>query len=122
MVDQDAGMPRVYLARHGNSPGIYSQHQTLIFLSIGETEWTKSGRYTGITELELTTDEIKQVLGSGQILIGPGKLIVSPRKRAQATIDLLFDELGKDALGKETVTMTEELAKWDYGANMKAPF
>lgn len=91
----------------------------------GETEWTKSGRYTGITELELTENGVQQVLGTGKILVGPGKLIdrvklahvfISPRKRAQATFDLLFDRVGKEALVKdEKVTTTEELAEWDYG-------
>ena len=91
----------------------------------GETEWTKNGRYTGITELELTENGVKQVLGSGKILVGPGKLIdptklthvfVSPRKRAQTTFELLFGGAGKEALFKERkVTTTEELAEWDYG-------
>lgn len=91
----------------------------------GETEWSKNGRYTGITELELTEDGIQQVLGTGKILIGPGMLIdpvklahvfISPRKRAQTTFDLLFDRLDKEALVKdEKVTTTEELAEWDYG-------
>ena len=68
---------------------------------------------------------MKQVLGTGKILVGPGKLIdpaklahvfVSPRKRAQVTLDLLFEGAGKDGLIKEhKVTTTEELAEWDYG-------
>ena len=59
------------------------------------------------------------------MLIGPGKLIdpaklahvfVSPRKCAQTTFDLLFDGVGKDALvNSNKVTLTEELAEWDYG-------
>lgn len=91
----------------------------------GETEWTKDGRHTGITELELTEYGVQQVLGTGKVLIGPGKLIdpmklahvfISPRKRAQTTFDLLFDGVGKEALVKdEKVTTTEELAEWDYG-------
>ena len=94
-------------------------------LTKGETEWTINGRYTGITELELTENGIKQVLETGKILIGPGKLVdplrlahafISPRKRAQTTFDLLFDGAGKEALLKdEKVTTTEELAEWDYG-------
>lgn len=107
MSDKDAGTPRVYLARHG------------------ETEWTKNGRYTGVTELELTENGVRQVLGSGKIIVGPGKLIdpaklahvfISPRKRAQTTFDLLFNGAGKEILQKENkVSTTEELAEWDYG-------
>lgn len=101
------------------------KHQTLMFPSIGETEWSKNGRFIGITELELTPDGVNQVLGTGHTVIGPGKLIdpaklahvfISPRKRAQVTFDLLFDGAGKDALVDEgKVTTTEELAEWNYG-------
>ena len=108
MPDKDAGTPRVYLARHG------------------ETEWTKNGRYTGITELELTENGVRQVLGSSKMLIGPGKLIdpgrlahvfISPRKRAQQSFDFLFDGAGKKSLlERRSVTTTEALAEWDYGA------
>ena len=107
MADKDAGTPRVYLARHG------------------ETEWTKNGRYTGITELELTENGVRQVLGTGKMLVGPGKLIdpgklahvfVSPRKRAQVTFDLLFDGVGKESLVRSgKVSTSEALAEWDYG-------
>ena len=86
----------------------------------GETEWSKSGRFTGITELELTENGIKQVLGTGKILVGTGKLIdptklthifISPRRRAQKTYDLLFNDIGE----KTKVNTTDELAEWDYG-------
>lgn len=86
----------------------------------GETEWSKSGRFTGITELELTENGTKQVLGTGKILIGTGKLIdptklahifISPRRRAQKTYELLFNDIGKNI----KVNTTNELAEWDYG-------
>ncbi|KAL8794182.1 MAG: hypothetical protein Q9195_003250 [Heterodermia aff. obscurata] len=106
MSDKDAGTPRVYLARHG------------------ETEWTKNGRYTGITELELTQTGERQVLGSGKMLVGTGKLIepsklakiwVSPRKRAQRTYDLLFED-SLDIVDVKTDLRCNLLAEWDYGA------
>ena len=131
MPDKDAGTPRVYLARHGDqsplnirflNPPLELLTQTKIS---GETEWTKNGRYTGITELDLTEDGVQQVRGSGQMVVGPGKLIdpaqlahvfISPRKRAQMTFGLLFDGAGKDALEREgKISTTEELAEWDYG-------
>ena len=59
------------------------------------------------------------------MLVGSGKLIdpnrfshvfVSPRQRAQKTFDLLLGDSQKDALLKEgKVTITEDIAEWDYG-------
>ncbi|PWY84817.1 phosphoglycerate mutase [Aspergillus heteromorphus CBS 117.55] len=107
MPDKDAGTPRVFLYRHG------------------ETEWSKSGRYTGTSEIELTQDGVNQVLASGKILVGAGKLIdpakvarvfVSPRSRAVHTFQLAFTEADRQALtdaGK--VDRTERLAEWGYG-------
>lgn len=128
MSDKDAGTPRVFLARHGSPPSKPENYQKRVadfYFLKGETEWTKNGRYTGITELELTEDGVNQVLASGKTVVGPGKLIdptklahvfISPRIRAQKTFDLLFDGVGKETLVKDgKVTTTEELAEWDYG-------
>ncbi len=58
------------------------------------------------------------LVGSGK-LIDPSKLthiFVSPRQRAQKTLDLLLGDDQKDALVKEgRVTITEDIAEWDYG-------
>ncbi|KAI9670915.1 MAG: hypothetical protein M1817_003800 [Caeruleum heppii] len=107
MADQNAATPRVYLARHG------------------ETEWTKNGRYTGITELELTETGRKQVSGTAKVIVGSGKLIdpaklahvfISPRKRAHTTFEILFADAGQSGLEDEKkVTTTQKLAEWDYG-------
>ncbi|CAG8954640.1 hypothetical protein HYFRA_00004560 [Hymenoscyphus fraxineus] len=104
MSDLDATTPRVFLARHG------------------ETEWTKNGRYTGSTELELTPNGIKQVTSTAAQLVGPGNLIdynrliqifVSPRKRAQQTFQHLFRIDTTTSLDK--VELTEDITEWDYG-------
>ncbi|MCJ1349274.1 hypothetical protein MMC31_007510 [Peltigera leucophlebia] len=109
MSDLDATTPRVFLARHG------------------ETEWTKNGRYTGKTDLDLTLEGISKVRATGTQLVGAGKLIdstrvasvwVSPRKRAQQTFHLLFNDgdggdRGSDIADK--VTLTEDIREWDYG-------
>ncbi|KAI4158626.1 MAG: hypothetical protein LQ342_007278 [Letrouitia transgressa] len=106
MSDLDATTPRVFIARHG------------------ETEWTKNGRYTGTTDLELTPGGISQVRAVGTQLFGPGKLIdsarvvrvwVSPRKRAQQTYSLLFSGGDRDSDIADKVTFTEDIAEWDYG-------
>ena len=107
MSDQNAGTPRVFIARHG------------------ETEWTINGRCTGKSELPLTENGKKQVLGTQDILVGTGKLIdpakfahifVSPRQRAQSTLDLLIGPEIKERLQQAgKITTTEDIAEWDYG-------
>ncbi|KAI3317545.1 phosphoglycerate mutase [Xylariaceae sp. AK1471] len=107
MSDQDATTPRVFLCRHG------------------ETEWTLNGRYTGVTDLDLTANGMNQVRGSGAFLVGPGKLIepdsvagvfVSPRKRAQTTYSLLFGgNVDHSQVPADRVTVTEDIAEWNYG-------
>ncbi|KAF7517024.1 hypothetical protein G7054_g13933 [Neopestalotiopsis clavispora] len=112
MSDLDAATPRVFLA----------QMLTKRCNITGETEWTKTGQYTGKSDLELTAAGIRQVTGTAAQLVGPGKLIdptanvlhifVSPRKRAQQTYDCLFDKSGPLA---ECTTVTEDIAEWSYG-------
>ena len=106
MSDRNATTPRVYLYRHG------------------ETAWTLSGQHTGTTDLALTDNGAKQVLASGKHLVGPGKLIdpaklahvfVSPRKRAGQTFQLAFEDLKKSLEDAGKVSVTADLAEWDYG-------
>lgn len=86
----------------------------------GETTWAKSGRYTGRTEIDLTPIGAVQVSATAMMLVGPGKLLdpsrlvhvfVSPRKRATRTFELLLS----GAVEKSNVTLTEDIAEWDYG-------
>ncbi|KAJ5092478.1 hypothetical protein NUU61_007348 [Penicillium alfredii] len=107
MPDKDAGTPRVFLYRHG------------------QTEWSKSGRYTGVSELELTEDGVQQVLASGKMIVGSGKLIdpsniahvyISPRRRATQTFDIAFNDADKQSLkDAEKVSETDRLSEWNYG-------
>lgn len=57
-------------------------------------------------------------MGSGK-LIDPSKfahVFISPRHRAVQTLDILLGDAQKDALMKEgKVTITEDIAEWDYG-------
>ncbi|KAL9001537.1 MAG: hypothetical protein Q9169_000112 [Polycauliona sp. 2 TL-2023] len=80
-----------------------------------------NGRYTGITDLELTPAGVNQVMATGTRLVGPGKLIdpasiahvwVSPRKRARQTCQLIFN--GVDDI-TDKLTLTNDIAEWDYG-------
>jgi len=102
--------------------------------SPGETEWTISGQQTGKTDIPLTSKGESQVLSTVTALIGKGKLLdpssvaqvfVSPRVRARRTFELLFaddcvsaltaDESHTIAKAGALVTVTEQIAEWDYG-------
>jgi len=111
--------PRVFIVRHG------------------ETEWSLNGRHTGTTELPLTANGEKRIRATGRALIGDDRLIipknlahiyVSPRRRAQRTLELL--EIGcreklpweksrqhgdEDIRTNAGVQITEDIREWDYG-------
>lgn len=107
MSDQDEATPRVFIVRHG------------------ETEWAKSGRYTGTTDIELTPRGIAQVSSMAVRLVGAGKLVdpsrlahifVSPRRRARHTFELLQQWASSwTVVEKDAITYTEDIAEWDYG-------
>ncbi|GAM89633.1 hypothetical protein ANO11243_076720 [Dothideomycetidae sp. 11243] len=113
--------PRVFIIRHG------------------ETEWSLNGRHTGTSDIPLTANGERRMKATGRALVGDDRLIVpknlahiyvSPRHRAQRTLELL--DLGckgpmpwKDshdattsAGGRVTdakVQVCEAVREWDYG-------
>ncbi|KAF1977705.1 phosphoglycerate mutase-like protein [Bimuria novae-zelandiae CBS 107.79] len=111
--------PRVFIIRHG------------------ETEWSLNGRHTGTTELPLTANGESRIRATGKALVGSDRLIVpgnlahiyvSPRRRAQRTLELL--DLGcrerypwnPDVPPAENgvrcaarIVITEAVREWDYG-------
>lgn len=98
----------------------------VIFVRHGQTEWSKSGQYTSITDLELTPFGVKQMKNTGKHLIGPSPfqlikpkdlkyVITSPRTRAKQTAKLLLE--GVDDVAKSHIKIEEEedLREWEYG-------
>ncbi|PWY90489.1 phosphoglycerate mutase family protein, partial [Aspergillus sclerotioniger CBS 115572] len=104
----------------------------------GETEWSLNGRHTGTTDLPLTSNGEKRIKATGKALVGNDRLIVpkklvhvyvSPRARAQRTLELL--EIGcrerlpwsgerkseeEEPIRTEArVEVTEAVREWDYG-------
>ncbi|PYH97652.1 phosphoglycerate mutase family protein [Aspergillus ellipticus CBS 707.79] len=104
----------------------------------GETEWSLNGRHTGTTDLALTPNGEKRIEATGKALVGDDRLIVprkvvhvyvSPRSRAQRTLELLeigcrerlpWNETRKpeeeEPIRTEAkVQVTEAVREWDYG-------
>lgn len=80
-------MKKIYLIRHG------------------ETEWSKSGRHTSYSDLELTKEGSNECLLLKQTLPKFDQVFISPLKRAQLTSKILN-------LHGSTL---KELTEWNYG-------
>ena len=85
-------MPEVFLVRHG------------------ETEWSRTGKHTGRTDIPLTERGREQAIAVGAALRGRPFVLVltSPLERAAETCRL--------AGYGEVAEPREELMEWDYGA------
>ncbi len=86
-------------------------NRRLVLLRHGETEWSKSGRHTGRTEVELTEAGRTQAKLAGGVLdelklVDP-LVISSPRQRSLTTARLA---------GLSIDEVSEVLAEWDYGS------
>ncbi|MFE0451881.1 histidine phosphatase family protein [Streptomyces sp. NPDC058914] len=80
----------------------------LFLVRHGETEWSRSGRHTGTTDVPLTEhgrEEARRLvplIRSHRI----GAVFVSPRQRARETAELI---------GLHDVRVDADLQEWDYG-------
>ncbi len=83
--------PIVYLARHG------------------ETQWTVTGQYTGLTDLPLTERGERNARALKERLCGLtfAKVFTSPLKRARQTCEL--------AGFGDRAEIDDDLVEWDYG-------
>ncbi len=74
----------------------------------GETEWSKSGRHTGTTDLPLTTEGVAAATALKDKLAGTtfDLVLCSPRQRARHTAELA---------GVSDVTIDDDLVEWNYG-------
>lgn len=81
----------------------------IYLLRHGETEWTISGRHTGITDVLLTPHGEEEARASGRFLqaLTFQSVLTSPRTRARRTCELA----GLGALAE----VEEELREWNYG-------
>ncbi len=82
----------------------------VVLVRHGETEWSRTGRHTGFTDVDLTEEGERRARAVGPVIAERdfGLVLVSPRRRAVRTA-----ELAGYAGRFET---TEDLAEFDYGA------
>ena len=85
-----ADLPKVYLARHG------------------ETEWTKTRQHTGRTDIPLTADgeDDARLIGRRLAHLTFTRVFTSPLQRARRTCELA---------GFPTADVDRDLREWDYG-------
>jgi broad specificity phosphatase PhoE len=74
----------------------------------GETEWSRDGRHTSVTDVPLTDAGIEAARALGSRLDGHafGLVLTSPRRRARDTAELA---------GFPDALVDEDLAEWAYG-------
>jgi probable phosphoglycerate mutase len=81
----------------------------LVLVRHGETEWSRTGRHTGRTDVPLADDGREQARTVRPLLEGWrfDAILVSPLVRATETLELLERD--------EPVTVVDDLQEWDYG-------
>lgn len=98
----------------------------LIFVRHGQTEWSKSGQYTSVTDLLLTPFGVRQMRATGRNLVGstPDQLvqvrnlhyvISSPRTRARQTVELLLEGLSEEEKSHIEFRVDDRIREWEYG-------
>ena len=82
----------------------------LVLLRHGETEWSRSGRHTGVTDLPLTKEGERRASAVQPVLADRefGLVLSSPRQRAYRTAEL--------AGFSGRIEVTDDLVEFDYGA------
>ena len=81
----------------------------IVLLRHGETEWSKSGQHTGLTNIPLTRNGRKRAAEAAQLLKyrAFGLVLTSPLERAADTAKLA---------GLTADDADDNLLEWDYGA------
>ena len=79
----------------------------LVLLRHGETQWSKSGKHTGLTDVPLTARGEDLARGAGKLVLGYefSLILTSPLQRARRTAQLAGLDAEVDPL----------LVEWDYG-------
>ncbi|AMD19107.1 HBR206Cp [Eremothecium sinecaudum] len=94
-----------------------------ILIRHGQTEWSKSGQYTGLTDLPLTDYGVKQMRKTGSAIFQNNYIVpehityvfTSPRTRARQTVDLVLESLSENQRKNIRIVVDEDLREWEYG-------
>ncbi len=93
----------------GRTPGVSEQPgPDVILIRHGETVWSRDGRHTGRTDIDLTATGEREAEALAPVL-APfrfGLVLCSPRRRAQRTAELA---------GLPDPVVDDDLQEWDYG-------
>jgi len=95
------------IASDGANPSVLPLR--VYFIRHGETEWSLSGRHTGVTDIPLTEHGGDEAAALGRRLreIEVSRVLTSPRLRARRTCDL--------AGFGQSAEIEPNLAEWNYG-------
>ncbi len=114
--------PRSRRPSQDPDPSTYTQSS-----SAGETEWSRNGRYTGISDIPLLPEGEAKVRRTASVVFGPGRLIdpekikfivCSPRKRATRTLEILLEQVEDSSVRKRLESKNntnESIVEWGYG-------
>jgi probable phosphoglycerate mutase len=82
---------------------------SLVLVRHGETEWSATGRHTGLTDVDLTKTGERQARSLAPVLAAYRECPTwsSPLQRARRTAELA---------GLRQVSVDRDLLEWDYGA------
>ena len=86
-----------------------SDGPSIVLVRHGETEWSRSGRHTSTTDVDLTDTGRRQARRIGDALrdIRFALVLCSPRRRSRQTAVLA---------GYDEAVVDDDLVEWDYGA------
>ncbi|HEU4676751.1 MAG: histidine phosphatase family protein [Motilibacteraceae bacterium] len=97
---------------HAGDPSGATLGPRVLLLRHGETEWSRTGRHTGRTDIPLTARGEEQARAAGKTLpallrgADPAAVLVSPLQRARRTAELA---------GLVDLEPVDDLMEWDYG-------
>src|SRR3954468_12880147 len=94
----------------GRGQRVAEHRPEVVLLRHGETEWSRTGKHTGVTDVPLTEEGERRARAVAPVLAGRnvGLVLSRPRQRAVRTAEL--------AGFGDRIDRTDDLVEFDYGA------